>query len=963
MNMMRHSRIRIILLLLLIPAARLSSQSTFIQRISFPFPGPEPVFQAACQDSSGYILLGSSSGLFRFDGIELKPLKPAENRFNIDVTSLFAAPGGTTWVGCRDGRIYTVKDHRMSLFQPGVDTISQAISGFAMDPQGNIYWSTRGDGVYFLSDGSAGRISRKEGLADDFVHTLSQTPEGHIIACTDAGVSFIRFEDGGIKAVSPALNKSLPDLITYAAACDDAGTLWLGFHDGGFCLVRGDSVIYRPAGWPYGPVSGILALPGAGWISTLDGHILWFAANAPGRAPRQVIFQGQPEFGKINDILQDREGNAWLLSSTGLWRSASTRLSAFTSGDSPVFKNINALFPDRFNRELLWFANDEGLFRLDLHQGLPERVTARPQLPPMRFTSLYQDDRGMLWAGTFNHGVVRIDTPGGSWRQITEAGGLVNNNILAISGHKDTLWLATLGGATRIILDGGDPGEFKDIRSFNRDNGLVSNYIYAIYEDRQDRIWFATDGSGVSVLDQGGFSNYNEANGLTDKVIYSITGDESGNLWMATATAGVIKFDGRRFRRYGLEEGLSSLDISSLAASGDELVIINDNGLDIMYLPTESIARFSWKDGLSGISPGLNAAAVGPDGQVWIGSGRGIFRYRPSAEISQRVPLCLIEEVAVFMKPVDRVPGMSLGSRENHLSFSYTGLWYSSPESVVYQVFLEGYDLGWKSTSDRSVVYSNLRPGDYEFRVRAAADPSFRMASEAGFRFTIREPLWKSWWFVTGILLLLTGVVYFLISLRLRRLRQEARREREKIEFEFQVLKNQVNPHFLFNSFSTLMSLIEEQPDQALLYTEKLSDFFRIILQLKDREVIPVSEELELVEDYFFLLRKRFGENLELKTGLTEAHAGSSIPPMCLQMLVENAVKHNIISRDKPLLVSIYSSADRIIVENNLQPKVTAEPSTGTGLGNVIRRYLMVCGREPKISIKDGFFRVILPVI
>ena len=178
---------------------------------------------------------------------------------------------------------------------------------------------------------------------------------------------------------------------------------------------------------------------------------------------------------------------------------------------------------------------------------------------------------------------------------------------------------------------------------------------------------------------------------------------------------------------------------------------------------------------------------------------------------------------------------------------------------------LEGYDLGWKNTYDPVSIYSSLPPGYYTFKVRSSVNPSFANASEASFSFTIRHPVWANKWFILATFILAGLFFYFLMRYREKRLRRIEEEKKEKVEFEFQLLKNQVNPHFLFNSFSTLMALIEDQPKQALDYTEKLSDFFRVILQLKDEEVIPMKDELHIIDDYFFLLKKRYEENLHLE--------------------------------------------------------------------------------------------------
>jgi LytS/YehU family sensor histidine kinase len=202
-----------------------------------------------------------------------------------------------------------------------------------------------------------------------------------------------------------------------------------------------------------------------------------------------------------------------------------------------------------------------------------------------------------------------------------------------------------------------------------------------------------------------------------------------------------------------------------------------------------------------------------------------------------------------------------------------------------------------------------------------------------------------------------------MIRIREKRLKASENRKKEKLEFEFQTLKNQINPHFLFNSFSTLISMIEENPDIAVEYTEKLSDFFRNILEVKEHELISVDEELEMMQNYFYIQHKRFGKNFSLEISLDEQAKKSKIPPLTLQLLAENAIKHNIVSKSKPLTIKISNSKKFILVSNNLQKKKQSEKSTGVGLQNIKERYRLLTGKEVTIQESQQFFKVILPII
>lgn len=186
--------------------------------------------------------------------------------------------------------------------------------------------------------------------------------------------------------------------------------------------------------------------------------------------------------------------------------------------------------------------------------------------------------------------------------------------------------------------------------------------------------------------------------------------------------------------------------------------------------------------------------------------------------------------------------------------------------------------------------------------------------------------------------------------------------ERDKAEKQLAALKAQINPHFLFNSFNSLIAIIETEPKMAVEYVENLSDFYRRIMQLRGKEIIPIQEELELVENYAYLLKKRYGDNFLLSISLLKVEG--YIVPLTLQMLVENSVKHNVISRKKPLTIKIYlKDQTHLVVVNNLQVKPPHEMSTRFGLQSLMLRYDLLGKRKVRVEKTETEFRVSIPII
>jgi len=194
--------------------------------------------------------------------------------------------------------------------------------------------------------------------------------------------------------------------------------------------------------------------------------------------------------------------------------------------------------------------------------------------------------------------------------------------------------------------------------------------------------------------------------------------------------------------------------------------------------------------------------------------------------------------------------------------------------------------------------------------------------------------------------------------------RQNEELKNQQISTQYEVLQNQMSPHFLFNSLNTLTTVIAEDPKLAIEFTEKLSEVYRYILQNKERELVTLEEELDFVKSYLFLLRMRYPENLSFDFNVEEKYHSLTIPPLTLQMLVENAIKHNVVSKAKPLHIDVYIENGRsVLVKNNLQPREVLEKSTKTGLENIRKRYSILGGREISIFNHAGMFAVSVPLI
>jgi LytS/YehU family sensor histidine kinase len=195
------------------------------------------------------------------------------------------------------------------------------------------------------------------------------------------------------------------------------------------------------------------------------------------------------------------------------------------------------------------------------------------------------------------------------------------------------------------------------------------------------------------------------------------------------------------------------------------------------------------------------------------------------------------------------------------------------------------------------------------------------------------------------------------------KLKETEELKRLQIESEVRILSNQVNPHFLFNSLNTLIAIIPHDANKAVHFTECFSKVYRYALKNKDKETVALREELDLVNDYCYLLKIRFGTNFRYEVSIPKQYEEAIVPPFTLQLLVENATKHNSIGDHEPLHLYVFVEDEFLVVRNNINAKINDHEGTGTGLENISKRLKYLTGKSIKIEKDARQFSVFIPVV
>jgi len=902
------------------------------------------------QDPNGLIWLGSSDGLMSYDGINYQLLPETESK---SISHISKLSQDELFAGTEDGTLFRVNINSGDAEVIFVDIIQSRITA-VVTKDDRLYVATYGDGLWVFYNSiwyKADKIS--ENPIND-IYDMSINSAGQIFLGTDEGLLII--EDDRHLGRILTVNDGLPDNIVTVVQADKYGSVWLGFHQNGFCTINDDNISNTSftSNWDYGPVEVIFIDRSSSFIGTKDGKVLKFDQNTQ---KIDELFQKANQKSAINDIIVDQEANLWISDNKNGILKTSLLYAPLDLPNTVDPKNIQAIFID--NKNHVWFSTAKALYEcsFDKNNRASFKKHLNSDIYGTSFISLYVDTE-IVWVGTFGGGLLCYCPETGKVIKYKEKDGLANNNILSIAGTKEKIWFATLGGVSEANKNHFNTknNEVVNFKNYHEEDGLGTEYIYQIYMDSGGRLWFATDGHGLTMMEGGKFTNYSEKDGLGSKVIYSITEDSEKNIWLATPKNGIYKFDGQSFENFPFE----NYQISALTAIDTGIVIVHKYGIDIFKdNQLRSIAPF---EKIGEINPDLNAVTKDEEGNVWIGHHSGLLKLTPNLQANMH-PDILITKTLINLEQINPQDTYQFNYDENYITFNYLGIWYSDPLNIHYQYRLNGITNEWINTRDNFVTFSNLPSGAYTFSVRAGTNEHFMNASVASYSFTINAPFWESLWFYLVILLMMSGIVWAIIYARDTTLKKRSLIEREKIQFQFETLKSQINPHFLFNSFNTLISIIEEEPKLAAEYVEKLSDFFRNILQLREKDVIPLREEIVLLMDYSFLQEKRFGQNFNLIVHIPDQWLETQIPPLTIQLLAENAIKHNVISKNRPLTFRMFIEDDYIIVQNNINLKRKPEVSTNYGLENIIKRYQLITKIPVTILNDESYFTIKLPII
>jgi ligand-binding sensor domain-containing protein/serine phosphatase RsbU (regulator of sigma subunit) len=853
-----------LILLLITTTFRIEAQSPHFELFKVMKNKKDVKVNTLFQDKSGFIWIGTNQGIVKYNGIEFSPFTTQNNLSSNEITAITQDSLGIIWVGNKNGSICTFDGETFTPFNPEEGLGTSEISDFLVTKSHTIWFSTFGEGVYYWGGKNRKRIyniNADDGLLDNYTYSIVQGDKANIYIATDKGICVYDTIKCSI-VDSITMSDGLPDNIVKHLCFTPDKKLWIAMEDGGICNYDVETKKFHIiSDWMYGSINNFVIVNSTEfWVSTKHSGIVRIKLDSTGKPWYKEYGKTQGLTGlQTQSVFLDQEHNIWFGTKEGLMLRKNNNIEFLDEHDSFNYKNIISLAFDK--QGSIWMATQDGLLKVDRSES--GRITIKKVLDNSKtsflpFISVFCDSEGFIWVGTYGFGVYRINPKDFTYKVFTTDNGLANNNVISISGSKDSILFSTLGGGVSIC-------NIKDSKKFSTlsiDNGLTSNYIYSTFVDSKNKIWFGTDGGGIACMTNGVVKKCEDSrDSLFSHVFYSITEDQLGRIWFSSADKGIYIYDGLNFKTINEINGLRNNAIHSMARTIDgKIVLVSNEGIDVYDIGSETFDYWGDDDRVAYQEPNLNATVTDSQGNIWIGTQQGIMILTASNDNSvQQEPNLQITDRLLYSKPIPKSK-TTFSYTQNYFTFHYIGLWYKSPGKLFYRYKLEGADMEWSApTRNLQMTYSNLSSGNYRFVVEVSYIPGKWISNpNASFSFTIEPPFYFTWWFISGAIILMILGVFSFIKYRIAKL------ERDKDILEEEVKKRTHEIQMQKEEIETQRDEIEEQHqyvtkqrDQIAIQNRDIKASIEYASRIQQAMLPPADLIDNYFKDYFILFNPR----------------------------------------------------------------------------------------------------------
>ncbi|MBX2925249.1 MAG: histidine kinase [Chitinophagaceae bacterium] len=974
------------------------------------------IVRCVMQDSRGILWVGTPDGLNTYDGYTFNTLrKSSSNKNTIKgnfITQLAEDQVGDIWIGYLNNGVSrynaaTGVFHHYSLQDQDAEKVKTGeVTCLFIDRQNQVWVGVRSKGLYKL-DKNTGNYVRYDLVAADHrpvspayntvYDMIEDDSTGVYWLATHAGLYRFAASDQRMYLLRSRPLQEQDNIELFVNIRKQNRALWLGSWAGGISTYDTDKkewghFMYANPALTNNIVPDLLLRPGT------DSVLIVSNDKGPGyfdkkRKTFHFLYNTPNISGSFNSIYEDRASNIWIASSRGLikiWNQSRKfvfhELPVGSSSNNYLYAVEHVYENEDFIFYGTWFA--DGLQVKDKHTG---RLTVlsvdilQGEENNMLITDIRRDMKGCIWVLTRDY-IYAFDEKSQKLqkrRQPPLYKQTRSNYFFAMAeGGDGSLWIASLRNGL-FVYDKERDSIIRHYTPENRSSYIPVRYISALHRDDNNIMWIGGAGGFLGYPDAEGNIQQVQVNIRGESVvgaINSLTCTQDNQVWVGT-DVGLLQFNAsekKPVRMFTSENGITSDIVNKVYTDKNgEIWCITETALCKVNPAKNTVSNYGLDEGLEQPSIGNNINTL-EDGIMMIPASRGYFLFHPDSLNVPQPPAPII--ITSFMiNGAHRFYGEDLGKyekvmldpSENHFSFEFASIDFNRTGKQRYAYMLEGADKQWIDTYSRYAAYSNLAPGDYVFKVRAIGNSGQESGATVTLPIHVSGYIYNTGSFKVAVLLAILGIMYLVYSIRLRSQKRlfllenkAGLLEKEKAVIMYNNLKQQLNPHFLFNSLTSLSSLIRIDPKMAGEFLDGLSKTYRYILNNREKDLVPLANEIQFSEIYIKLQKTRFEKALRVMINIREEHLDRMIAPVTIQNLLENAIKHNIVTEEEPLIIEVYTNeANQLVVKNNLNIKHFVETSNQQGLASLRSLYSYFSDRAVEIQSAEGYFTVKVPLL
>jgi ligand-binding sensor domain-containing protein len=697
--------------------------------------------------------------------------------------------------------------------------------------------------------------------------------------------------------------------------------------------------------------------------------------------------------------LKDKENGIWIWHKGGLTQMQQGikkfpfKPFAVTHSDNGEFYELTAMLEDKDGEHTyIGTSFADGFHVLEKSSGKHIQLPFKFMPNEEKFllvTDIIQDSKGIIWVLTrdyiyqYNKQTNKLQLP---LQPSIYSAAYPSNRFTKLAEDKQgNIWIASsLNGVFCYSKTTNTYTHYTN--QTNNKKSLASNIIKCMAVDVKGNIWLGSNREGLSIFNaaENNFTNFypNQNNGLVSTHITSLAADSKGNMWVGT-DIGLHKFDANGskpiFKKlYTSKSGLNADFIFSIKEDAyGNIWCISPVSLGMINTQTDAVKNFTGQDMVVKNDIGLGLLQTQAKKIIMLAAG-GYYEFDPASFKEDRKPISVVvtslkvlDQERFFEDELLHNNVVDISYKENIFSFDFTALDFTRSNKIQYAYMLENFDKDWVYAGNRHYVgYTNIPGGKYLFKIKATTDANHWGTSFTSIPIYVNTPFYKTIWFVLFNVIATLSIIYFIYRYRLLqhqailKLATKAQAlEKEKTQVQYENLKQHLNPHFLFNTLTSLSGLIRTDQKLAINFLDGMSKIYRYILQSKDNETIALKEEIKFIDAFIQLQKTRFQNGLIVNMNIDEEVVHRKIVPVTLQNLIENAIKHNIVDEDSPLVIDIYIDDDYLVVKNNLQKKKFVDTSNKQGLESLQSLYKYLSDKPFVCEEANGFYVVKIPLI